>query len=120
MPPRDRLAYVLPAAAIVAFHVATAPGYGIFRDELYYLACADHLAWGYVDHPPLSIVVLAIVRALLGDSLHAIRLVPALAAGGTAILAASTARALGGAAFAQRLAAIAAALLPIGLALSSF
>ena len=28
---------------------------GIFRDELYYIACANRLAWGYVDHPPLSI-----------------------------------------------------------------
>ncbi|MBP1691952.1 MAG: hypothetical protein H6Q32_1304, partial [Bacteroidetes bacterium] len=30
-------------------------GYGYFRDELYYLACADHLDVGYVDQPPFSI-----------------------------------------------------------------
>ncbi len=119
-PPRDRIAYLLPALAVAALHVATAPGYGIFRDELYYLACADHLAWGYVDQPPLSILVLASVRALLGDSLLAIRLVPALAAGGAALLAASTARALGGSAFAQRLAAVATAATPIAMALCGF
>ncbi len=54
-------------------------GYGYFRDELYYIACSKHLAAGYVDHPPLSIFVLAATRLLIGDSLFAIRLVPAIA-----------------------------------------
>jgi 4-amino-4-deoxy-L-arabinose transferase-like glycosyltransferase len=52
--------------------------YGYFRDELYYMACSKRLAAGYVDQPPLSIYVLAATRFLLGDSLFAIRLVPAL------------------------------------------
>ena len=47
-------------------------GYGIFRDELYYLACARHLASGYVDHPPLSMWILALVRAVLGESVFAL------------------------------------------------
>jgi hypothetical protein len=38
---------------------------GDLRDELYYVACANRLAWGYVDHPPLSIGLLAAVRATL-------------------------------------------------------
>jgi len=54
-------------------------GYGYFRDELYYIACSKHLASGYVDQPPLSIFILASVRQLLGDSIFAIRLVPAIA-----------------------------------------
>ena len=116
----DRFAYSVPAVAIVLFHLATAPGYGIFRDELYYLACTEHLAWGYVDHPPLSIAILAVARRVFGDSLYAIRLVPALAAGGVAVLAASTARALGGAAFAQRTAAIGAAAAPLAMGISGF
>ena len=117
---RDRLAaYAIPAA-IVLFQLATFQGYGIFRDELYYLACADHLAWGYVDHPPLSIAVLAACRAALGSSLLAVRVAPALAAGLTAFLAASCARALHGGAFAQRLAALAAATFPLGLAQGAF
>ncbi|HAB54363.1 MAG: hypothetical protein A2315_04765 [Ignavibacteria bacterium RIFOXYB2_FULL_35_12] len=52
--------------------------YGIFRDELYYLACANRLDLGYVDHPPLSIYILAIWKWLFGDSMFAIRLVPAI------------------------------------------
>lgn len=54
-------------------------GYGYFRDELYYIACAKRLGAGYVDHPPFSIHVLALVRLLVGDSVFAIRLVPAVA-----------------------------------------
>jgi hypothetical protein len=80
--------------------------YGIFRDEYYYLACADRLAWGYVDHPPLSIVLLAAVRSVLGDSLFALRLVPAFLGAGTALVSGLVARELGGAAFAQALAAL--------------
>lgn len=52
--------------------------YDYFRDEFYYIACTDHLAWGYVDHPPLSIVLLWMSRSLFGDSLFAIRLLPAI------------------------------------------
>ncbi|HEX4823838.1 MAG TPA: glycosyltransferase family 39 protein [Candidatus Polarisedimenticolaceae bacterium] len=117
---RDRLAaYGIPVA-IVLFQLATFRGYGIFRDEMYYLACADHLAWGYVDHPPLSIAVLAAFRAVFGSSLLAVRIAPALAAGLTAYLAASCARALSGGAFAQRLAALCAATFPLGLAEGAF
>jgi len=53
-------------------------GYGYFRDELYYIACTKHLGAGYVDQPPFSIYVLALVRLLIGDSVFAIRLVPAM------------------------------------------
>src|SRR6266852_7522610 len=40
------------ALAGMALHLATGWRYGLFRDEFYYLACANHLDWGYVDHPP--------------------------------------------------------------------
>ena len=59
----------------------TLGGYGYFRDELYYLACSRHLAAGYVDQPPFSIFLLALTRTFLGDSVFAIRLIPAIASG---------------------------------------
>src|SRR4029077_78195 len=54
--------------------------YGYFRDELYYAACGQHLAWGYVDHAPLIAVIARVSRMLFGDSLHALRFFPALSA----------------------------------------
>src|SRR5262249_49322724 len=93
-------AFVLVTAlAVVALQLAAGWRYGVFRDELYYLACASHLDWGYVDHPPLSIVVLAGVRALLGDSLLALRIVPALLCGLLVWLASRLAREMGGGPF---------------------
>ncbi|HZN04708.1 MAG TPA: glycosyltransferase family 39 protein [Candidatus Polarisedimenticolia bacterium] len=103
------------ALARLALNVAFHDRYGYFRDELYYLACSDHLAWGYVDHPPLSIAILAVLRRLFGDSLHAIRFPAALAGMLTVVLAAMMARRLGGGRFAQVTAALAAALSPVGL-----
>src|SRR5262245_10270567 len=117
--PTPALVFVT-ALAVVALQLATGWRYGVFRDELYYLACASHLDWGYVDHPPLSIVVLAGVRALLGDSLLALRIVPALLCGLLVWLASRLAREMGGGRFAQSLAAVAVAIAPQYLALTGF
>ena len=91
-------------------------GYGYFRDELYYLACADHLDIGFVDHPPLSILLLAINRLLFGDSIFALRLIPALAGGATVFLAGRIAAALGGGRTAQAFAALGTCISPVLLA----
>jgi hypothetical protein len=95
-------------------------GFGIFRDELYYTACAAHPAWGYVDHPPLSIFLLRLERLVFGDSLTAMRLVPALAVAVLAWLAGRLAREMGGSRFAQFLAALACGVAPVYLAEGSF
>src|SRR5215472_11769671 len=67
------------AAAKLLLHLLTAARYGIFRDEMYYLACAQHLAWGYVDHPPLTVFIAWVGRHVFGESPLAIRLLPAVA-----------------------------------------
>ena len=73
------LVVTLAAAIKLVLHLYAGRHYGYFVDELYYLACADHLAWGYVDQPPLIAAIAKTVRVLLGDSLPAIHLLPALA-----------------------------------------
>ena len=88
---------------------------GYTADELYYMACADHLAWGYVDHPPLSIAVLAAVRYVLGDSLLALRVVPALFEALAVLVTALLAREFGGGRYAQVTAALATAAMPMAL-----
>ena len=110
----------LAAAAKLAVHLVWVNGYGYFRDELYYLACARHLAWGYVDHPPLSVAVLAVERAALGESRLALRLVPALAGAAVVALTGWLARELGGGRVAMGVAALAALVAPMYLALDHF
>ncbi|MDZ4859280.1 MAG: glycosyltransferase family 39 protein, partial [Candidatus Hydrogenedentes bacterium] len=107
-------------ALALLLHLVTANGYGIFRDEMYYIACSDHLALGYVDHPPLSIAILAAWRAIFGESLFALRIPPGIAHATTAIFFGLIARELGAARFGQCFAALAAALMPAYLGTSSF
>ena len=89
--------------AIVAFalHVGFSGRFGYFRDELYYAACGQHLAWGYVDHAPLAPLLARVSRAFLGDSLLALRFLPALAAAAKVILGGWMARELSGGKYAQ-------------------
>ena len=70
--------------------------YGYFRDELYYLACSNHLAFGYVDLAPLIAWLARGFRIVFGDSLYAIRLLPALAFGAEIALTGFITRELSG------------------------
>jgi hypothetical protein len=103
---------VLLAAASFVLHMATASHYGIFRDEFYYIACAKHLAWGYVDHPPLSIALLAGSLGVFGDSAAALRLIPALAGAALIVAVWIFAGELGGGTAARTLAAVSAFFCP--------
>jgi len=80
--------------------------YGYFRDELYYLACSDHLAFGYVDQPALSIFILKLNTLVVGKSLVAIRLIPAIAGAATVFTTGLITREMGGQKFAQFLACL--------------
>lgn len=119
--PRLALGLLLGLAlARLLAHLLTNGRFGIFRDEYYYLACAEHLSWGYVDHPPLSVAILAGWKALFGESVQAIRIPAALAASGLVFLAGVLARELGGRRAAQGLAALAVWIMPVTLATSTF
>jgi len=94
--------------------------YGYFSDELYYLACSGRLAAGYVDHPPLSIFLLHIVRAVIGESLPVLRLVPAAAGSVLVVLVGLLARRLGAGMWGQGVAAAAVMVSPIYQVIFSF
>ncbi|MGA7094014.1 MAG: glycosyltransferase family 39 protein, partial [Candidatus Cybelea sp.] len=99
-------------------HLATAWRYGYFRDELYFIASSKHLAWGYVDQPPM-VAVAAWLAAPTGYGLIALRALPILASVLTVYLAAQLARELGGGRFAQVLAGVATLLTPAYLLLGN-
>ncbi|MGC2130966.1 MAG: glycosyltransferase family 39 protein [Candidatus Aquilonibacter sp.] len=106
------------ALATFALHLSTASRYGYFRDELYFIACGRHLAWGYVDQPPL-VALVAWLAQPANDGLIALRFLPCLAAGLTAYVAVQIARDLGGGRFARWLTGIAVALTPAYLLLGN-
>jgi hypothetical protein len=99
----------LVAAIYFLLHLATATRYGYFRDALYYLACSEHLDWGYVDQPPLIVWLAWLVRHTLGTSLRALLFLPALAGAARILLTAAFARELGARRFGVALAALLAA-----------
>jgi hypothetical protein len=115
--------YVIPfclAFAACFVHFLFNGQYGFFRDELYYAACGQHLAWGYVDQAPLIAVIARISRTVFGDSLRGLRFFPAIASGMMVLLTAWFVRELGGRRFAQVLAGTAVLICPIYLTMGNF
>jgi len=80
------------ALAKLALQGVLAGRYGYWIDELYFIACGDRLAWGYVDMPPLVAAVAKASRFLLGDSLLAIRFLSAVSGALLVFLAGRIAR----------------------------
>ncbi len=118
---RRTLSLLLAVAGVrLLIHLLVGEGYGCFRDEFYYLACARNLDWGYVDHPPLSVLLLRLWTAIAGESIVAIRLLPALAGAATVFLAGRIAGQLGGGLFARVLATVASLAAPIYLGVSGY
>src|SRR4029450_6708557 len=125
MPTRSRFAteqklIVFFGAVTLLVHFLTNGRYGYFRDELYYIACGRHLALGYVDQPPLSILLLHLSQVLFGNSLFAIRLLPALAGAATVAITGLIARELGGRAWAIALGCAAALCALFNLSVGNF
>jgi hypothetical protein len=114
--PRANIPLILGFAfGTLAFHllVNAFGGYGIFRDEFYYIACSKRLAAGYVDQPPLAMFLLAASRALFGVSQLGLRVLPALSHALTVLLGGLIARRLGGRKTAVTLTCLAVTLAPI-------
>jgi Dolichyl-phosphate-mannose-protein mannosyltransferase len=119
-----RLAFIF-AAIKLALHIATNLweahiGYGYFRDELYYIICGRHLAWGYVDHGPGVAIQAKLALGLFGKSLAGIRMLSAAGGAARVFLTGILAWSLGGRRPAQGLAMIGVLLAPQYLGIDSY
>jgi hypothetical protein len=106
-----RLAWVI-AAVFVAVELAVSDRYGFQQDELYFLVASHHLAFGYVDQPPLA-VLLARTTDIFGTNPTAIRILPALAGGAIVVIAARIAALFGAGKSGRCLAALTMAGAPV-------
>jgi hypothetical protein len=94
------------AAIMLFLHLLTAGNYGLFVDELYFLAAGQHLAWGYVDMPPLTALLGWLAPLIFGHSVAGIHVLPALLGAGLVLVDGWLVAELGGKAFAQALAGV--------------
>jgi 4-amino-4-deoxy-L-arabinose transferase-like glycosyltransferase len=102
----------LIAAVFVAVELAVSDRYGFQQDELYFIEAGRHLAFGYVDQPPLA-PLLTRITGLLGVSPTAVRIIPALAGGAIVVTAARFAALFGAGRLGRVLAALTMACAPV-------
>jgi hypothetical protein len=114
------LVIILGAAAKFTLHILTGAKYGFFVDELYTIALSKHLAFGYVDLPPLVPLLTALSRILFGESLTAWHILPALAGAVTLVFVCLIAKEFGGKMFAVGLSALGFFIAPVWLILDSY
>ncbi len=105
-------AALVPALIVLAFHLVLGGRYDLFRDELYFIVCGQHPAFGYVDQPP-GVPLMAAALYNLGFGAWGLRLPVAVAAGALVWLAVRFVRMLGGGRVAISLAALACAIAPM-------
>ncbi|HEY7881408.1 MAG TPA: hypothetical protein VID31_11205, partial [Streptosporangiaceae bacterium] len=103
--PAPRAGIALIAVAAVAVEMAVSARYGYVRDELYFLSAGQHLAFGYVDQPPLTPLLARITAALTGGTLAGFRILPALCLAALVVMTAAMSRRLGAGRTGQLLAA---------------
>lgn len=110
----DRRLWIL-TAVVVAVHVVVnlITPYGIHRDEFLYAAMGRHLSLFRMDFPPLIAILAEGQRAVFGDTIWGLRMIPAVAHGALVLLAARIAAELGGRHRAQWLVALTVIFTPL-------
>jgi 4-amino-4-deoxy-L-arabinose transferase-like glycosyltransferase len=116
----DLSVLILLALAWLVFFTLVNGQYGFHRDELAFLDNGRHLAWGFVEYPPLTPFIARIALGLFGPSLVGLRFFAALAVSVVIVLAGLMARELGGGRWAQAISALAVVIAPIVLSHGSF
>jgi hypothetical protein len=101
------LLYGAAVAAVIALHLATNGTLGFHTDELYYLDCGRHPAFGYVDFPPVVPLLARLETGLLGVTPWTLRLLPSLMSGLLVALCGVYVRRLGGSLWLQGIALVA-------------
>jgi len=117
-PAAGRTSLLIPAALAglkILAHLPVLARYGFHHDELYFIACGAHPAFGYVDHPPLVPWIARLSTSLFGDSLVGLRLFPLLAGAAAMFMLAVLVWRLGGGVFAQLTAGLAFLIAPVYL-----
>ena len=100
-------------------HLPVITRYGYHQDELYFIACGEHLSFGYVDHAPLVPWLARLATTLFGDSLFGLRIMATVAGAGAIWITILLVRRLGGGRFAQVMAGIAMLIAPVWLRTSN-
>jgi hypothetical protein len=115
-PPWQRAAvflYAIAAGSVIALHLATNGTLGFHTDELYYLDCGRHPAFGYVDFPPIVPLLARLETAVFGVTPWTLRLLPALLSGLLVALCGAYVRRLGGSLWLQGIALVAGIAAPL-------
>jgi hypothetical protein len=94
------------AVLSVVLHLLIANNLEYHRDELLYFTLGQHPATGYASVPPLIGWISWLIQTLLGNSVFAVRLFPALLGGALIIMTAAISRELGGSRYASFLASL--------------
>lgn len=115
----DNAILIYLALAKLLVHLLTSNGYGYSGDELYWQAMAKHLDFGYVDVPPLMAYLTALSRFLIGASLFAIHILPAISGAVMVYFIGLVTRKLGGGRFAQWFSALTVLVSPFFLWVNS-
>jgi dolichyl-phosphate-mannose-protein mannosyltransferase len=109
----DWLPYGGAAGFVIALHLVTNSTLGFHTDELYYLDCGRHPAFGYVDFPPIVPLLARLETSLFGVTPWTLRLLPALLSGLLVALCGAYVRRLGGSLWLQGIALVAGIAAPL-------